>query len=69
MGPMRSSTSSSLDNICNGLHGCALYDALYLALSQRLAIPFITADGKLYRMIRHLPYVVWIGDYSPGEPG
>ncbi|MDO8691518.1 MAG: type II toxin-antitoxin system VapC family toxin [Dehalococcoidia bacterium] len=46
-------------------YGCALYDALYLALAQRLTLPFITADFKLYRRIRHLPGVVWIGDYSP----
>lgn len=44
-------------------HGCALYDALYLALAQRLSIPFLTADAKLYRAIRHLPDAVWISDY------
>lgn len=48
-------------------YGCALYDALYLALAQRLAIQFITADQKLYRMIEDLSEVVWIGDYSPSE--
>lgn len=44
-------------------HGCALCDALYLALAERLATQFITADRKLYQMIRDLPYVLWIGDY------
>ncbi|MBI2849402.1 MAG: type II toxin-antitoxin system VapC family toxin [Chloroflexi bacterium] len=48
-------------------YGCALYDALYLALAQRLALPLITADVKLYRRIRHLPDVLWIGDYSPSQ--
>ncbi len=43
---------------------CAFYDALYVALSRRLAIPFVTADLKLYKLIRDLPDVVWIGDYS-----
>ncbi|MBI4494623.1 MAG: type II toxin-antitoxin system VapC family toxin [Chloroflexi bacterium] len=45
-------------------HRCAFYDALYLALAQRLDIPFVTADAKLYRAIGHLPHVLWIGDYS-----
>jgi predicted nucleic acid-binding protein len=43
---------------------CALYDALYVALSQRLDIPFITADNRLYQRIRHLPDVIWIADYQ-----
>lgn len=47
-------------------YGCALYDALYLALSQRFSVPFVTADRKLYRLLDVLPYVVWVGDYSPG---
>lgn len=45
-------------------YGCAFYDALYLALAERLAISFITADRRLYERVRHLPYVIWIGDYS-----
>lgn len=44
-------------------YGCALYDALYLALAQRLTFPLITADHKLYQRVKHLPYVLWIGDY------
>jgi len=42
---------------------CAIYDALYLALAQRLGSPFITADYKLYRSVRHLPEVIWIAQY------
>jgi len=42
----------------------AFYDAAYLALAQRLGIPFITADDKLYRRTRQLPGVLWIGDYA-----
>ncbi len=45
-------------------YGCALYDALYLALSQRLRIPFVTADRKLHQRVKLLPFVVWITDYS-----
>ncbi len=44
-------------------YNCAIYDALYLALSQRLNIPFITADNRLYQRISHLPQVIWIADY------
>jgi len=45
-------------------HGIALYDSLYLSLAQRLAIPFITADRRLYERIRHLTDVIWLGDYN-----
>jgi len=48
-------------------YGCALYDAIYLALAQRLGIAFITADGKLYQRIGHLPEVVWLGDYTGAD--
>lgn len=34
---------------------CALYDALYLALSEQVGLPFITADRKLYQRVSHLP--------------
>ena len=43
-------------------HGCAFYDALYLALANRLGISFITADHRLYQHIRRLPNVIWLGD-------
>lgn len=45
-------------------YGIAFYDALYLALSLRLFVPFITADWRLYRRVHRLSNVVWIGDYS-----
>lgn len=45
-------------------YGCALYDALYLALARRTGTRFITADAKLYRLIADNPNVLWIGDYS-----
>ena len=48
-------------------HGCALYDAVYLALAQQLGIPFITADRKPYQRIGHLPDVVWLGDYTGAD--
>jgi predicted nucleic acid-binding protein len=48
-------------------YNCALYDGLYLALKNRLNLPFITADRKLYLRIRHLPAIIWLGDYSPAQ--
>jgi predicted nucleic acid-binding protein len=48
-------------------YGCALYDGLYLALANRLNLPFITADRRLYQRIQHLPAIVCLGDYSPAE--
>jgi predicted nucleic acid-binding protein len=43
--------------------GCAFYDALYLALSQSLHAPLITADRRFYQRIQQLPDIVWLGDY------
>jgi predicted nucleic acid-binding protein len=48
-------------------YNCALYDGLYLALKNRLNLPFITADRKLYLRIQRLPAIIWLGDYSPAE--
>ncbi len=45
-------------------YDCALYDGLYLALSQQLGIPLITADNALYQKIKQLPNVIWIADYQ-----
>jgi len=45
-------------------YSCTLYDALYLALSQRLQIPLLIADRRLHQRIGQLPEVVWIADYS-----
>jgi len=47
-----------------GQHSIAFYDALYLALAQRLAIPLVTADRKLFARCSHLPEVLWIADHS-----
>ncbi len=45
-------------------HGCSLYDAYYMALAEKLDVPFLTADPRRYDRVGHLPYFVWIGDYS-----
>ncbi len=45
-------------------YGCSFYDCLYLALSQQLNIPFITADNRLYQRIKKLPNVIWVADYQ-----
>ena len=49
-------------------HSCAFSDALYLALADRLQIPFVTADGRLYQRISHLPNVVWLANYVAPAP-
>lgn len=50
-------------------HGHALpavYDAYYLALAQRLGCDLWTNDQRLLRALGgKLPFVKWIGDYSP----
>lgn len=41
----------------------AFYDVLYLGLAQRLAYNFVTADNRLYELIKdQLPWAVWIGN-------
>jgi len=49
-------------------HGCAYYDALYVALAQRLVIPFVTADRRLFNRVSGLPGVTWLGDYRLARP-
>jgi predicted nucleic acid-binding protein len=48
-----------------GQVGCAIYDALYLALARSLSIPLLTADARFYRLVGRAPDVLWIGNYSP----
>ncbi|MCL4543209.1 MAG: type II toxin-antitoxin system VapC family toxin [Chloroflexi bacterium] len=45
-------------------HHIAFYDGLYLALSQALELPLVTADRRFYERIRQLPNIVWISDYQ-----
>lgn len=41
----------------------AYYDALDVALAQRYAIPFVTADNKLFVRVRRLPGMLWFGNW------
>ena len=45
-------------------HGCAFYDALYLALAEQLQLDLVVADHRLYQRVGQLPGVIWIGDYT-----
>lgn len=45
-------------------YGCAFYDGLYLALAIRFDVRFILADQRFYVLIRHIPSVVWLSDYT-----
>jgi predicted nucleic acid-binding protein len=52
-----------------GQLNCSAYDALYLALAQRLSVPLINADQRLHERLGHLPGVLWLSDYvSEPEP-
>ncbi len=45
-----------------------VYDALYVALADRLGCALLTADERLVDRVRERhPNVAWLGDYSPAE--
>jgi predicted nucleic acid-binding protein len=44
--------------------GVTLYDAVYLALAERLGLPFVTADEALAKKMRHHELVVRLGDFG-----
>lgn len=46
-------------------HGIAFYDALYLAVAERLGIRFITADRRLYCLTSQRTDIVWLAEWSP----
>ena len=49
-------------------HGITAYDAAYIALAQRLAIPLVTADAALMRKLAGAPFDLrWLGAWSQGE--
>ncbi|MBE2261677.1 MAG: type II toxin-antitoxin system VapC family toxin [Burkholderiaceae bacterium] len=49
-------------------HGITAYDAAYIALAQRLAIPVVTADAALLRKLTGAPCDLrWLGDWVQGE--
>jgi predicted nucleic acid-binding protein len=48
--------------------GIAFYDALYVALAERLRLPFITADRRLHLRIAHRPDIIWLTDWPRRDP-
>lgn len=45
-------------------HRQSAYDSFYLALSDRLQCPFVTADQRLYNAVGPaFPRMIWIGDW------
>jgi len=61
-----SRSAKRAEHVLHALHGeggTSLYDAIYLALAERVHRPFITADGKRYRLVQPLVETIWIGDY------
>ena len=43
-------------------HNITVYDAFYLALAKEIEFTFITADGRLYKRVKDLNFVKFIGD-------
>jgi predicted nucleic acid-binding protein len=50
-------------------HDITVYDACYVALADRLAVPLITADQKLEAKLAGTPYSpIWLGAWTPPGP-
>lgn len=57
--------SSSYTNVLHycTVYTCSVYDASYLAVSEKEGISLITADERLYHMVKKdLKWIKWIGD-------
>ncbi len=50
-------------------YGTTVYDGCYVALSERLAIPCVTADKKLVNIFANHPvfHVYWLGDFLKSD--
>lgn len=43
-------------------HGTSIYDSLYLARSDALQVPLVTADERFIRIVHQDHHVLWLGD-------
>jgi predicted nucleic acid-binding protein len=65
--PLRRVSTGDLVEAALGLavaHAITLYDAMYVALAQRLSLPLVTADAELVRRVAGTgPDVRFLGDW------
>ncbi len=54
--PTRDLATDALEVACQ--YDCSVYDACYLALSERKGIPLLTADHKLVEMLQGAPFQI-----------
>ncbi len=54
--------SQSILHYCK-VYNCSAYDASYLAVAENNGAPLITADARLYNMVKKdLKWIKWLGD-------
>ncbi len=69
--PLRVISTAELivDAVSIGLaYGISAYDACYVALSQQVSVPLLTADGKLVRALADASYNIYLFNDFPIPP-
>jgi predicted nucleic acid-binding protein len=44
-------------------HGCAFYDAVYLAAAIRIGARLVVADRRFFTRVAGHPNIIWLGDF------